>query len=419
MVSRQPSNGIRLPGLYTDYIDTEVAQNCASGLSKIITRKWTATDASGNSSTCIQTISLILPTLADVVLPPDYDGFDAPAFLCTDDACGNYPTPEVIQRRGLQGFPHVFGFPTGCTINWGYDDLVIEVCDGTYKIRREWTILDWCIGDGFTYNQIIKVLDYEGPVMSCPAALTVSIDPFSCCATTNLPDVLIEDNCSRVNNISGMVVTFEQFTGQQTGMYTFGGTLTDFPGNNHWDPDTLGAFGWTPCLPQGNHLVTYIAEDDCGNTTSCVFELRKTRSRRRTMRSIHNRIAGPDGTAVVNEGTFDDGSYDQCCFDGLFVRRMESNSCSGTSFEHTVTFCCDDIGETIIVVLRATDCAGNTNDCMVEVQVQDKQKPVCLPPANVTVACENFDPSLWLYGIPDVLQLLPRRHQKCTRARKV
>jgi hypothetical protein len=49
------------------------------------------------------------------------------------------------------------------TINWEYDDLLIEVCDGTYKIRREWTIIDWCIGDGFLYNQIIKVLDEEGP----------------------------------------------------------------------------------------------------------------------------------------------------------------------------------------------------------------------------------------------------------------
>ena len=33
------------------------------------------------------------------------------------------------------------------------------------------------------------------------------------------------------------------------------------------------------------------------------------------------------------------------------------------------------------------------NECMVQVEVQDKIKPACVPPANVTVACEQFDPS--------------------------
>jgi len=42
------------------------------------------------------------------------------------------------------------------------------------------------------------------------------------------------------------------------------------------------------------------------------------------------------------------------------------------------------------------------NECMIQVEVQDKLKPACLPPANVTVNCENFDPSLWAYGKPVV-----------------
>src|SRR5690349_17259142 len=39
---------------------------------------------------------------------------------------------------------------------------------------------------------------------------------------------------------------------------------------------------------------------------------------------------------------------------------------------------------------------------MVQATVQDKTKPTCQSPSNVTVNCEQFDPSLWLYGIPDV-----------------
>ncbi|MEO6759655.1 MAG: hypothetical protein ABIO24_09395, partial [Saprospiraceae bacterium] len=42
------------------------------------------------------------------------------------------------------------------------------------------------------------------------------------------------------------------------------------------------------------------------------------------------------------------------------------------------------------------------NECMIQVEVQDKIKPQCEPPLNVTVSCENFDPSLWTYGKPVV-----------------
>ena len=444
------------------YIDSEVQTDCASGFTKVISRKWTASDCSGNTSTCIQRISLLRPTLTDVTLPPDYDGIDAPAFECTDASCGSYPTPDVIECRGLQGWPWAFGAADGCSINWDYDDLVIEVCDGTYKIRREWTVIDWCIGDGFIYNQIIKVLDNSGPAMACPANMTVSTDPFSCCAFVNLPDVLLEDNCSQIAGISGMVVTFDPYTGEQTGMHTFGGSVTDFPGNNWWDLDTMGAFGWTPCLPQGTHTVTYIAEDDCGNTSSCTFRL--------TVRDYVPPVAscdetttvaigvddpfdcygpeGPSGTPAalgacefagvtwVKATVFNDGSYDQCNNVKFTVRRMAPysdcilglNATNGflpcddffpdfpSEFERAISeydsikFYCCEVGTIQTVILRVyqVDVNGNFsigadgspifNECMIQVEVQDKLKPVCVSPANVTTTCESFDPSLWLYG---------------------
>ncbi|MCB0525663.1 MAG: proprotein convertase P-domain-containing protein, partial [Saprospiraceae bacterium] len=152
------------------YVDSEVQQDCASGNTRTISRKWTASDCSGNTSTCIQMIQMKRPTLADVVLPVDYDDIDGPAFSCTDNA---YPTPDWIEAQGLQGYPWVFGEPDGCQINWTYTDALIPVCDGTYKIARTWTVIDWCIGTGFTYTQIIKVTDDQGPAISCPANLTV------------------------------------------------------------------------------------------------------------------------------------------------------------------------------------------------------------------------------------------------------
>jgi hypothetical protein len=78
-------------------------------------------------------------------------------------------------------------------------------------------------------------------------------------------------------------------------------------------------------------------------------------------------------------------------------------------YHDEVKFCCSDINDTITVILRVYDVdvptgvveiedyEGHYNDCMVQVLVEDKTKPFCAPPANVTVTCEQFDPSLWLY----------------------
>ncbi|MFN0036702.1 MAG: HYR domain-containing protein, partial [Saprospiraceae bacterium] len=392
------------------YTDTETERDCASGLTKVIARKWAAVDASGNSATCNQTIGLIRPTLADVVCPPDYDGLDKPAFQCTNNT---YPTPDWIEGQGLQGYPWVFGRPSGCSINWVYTDLPIPVCDGTYKIVRTWRIVDWCVGELIYCNQLIKIVDEQGPAMVCPPNTTVSVEPFQCCAIANLPDVVIRDNCSRINNIGGMVQTFDPFTNQLTGMFPIGGSLEDFPDNNWWDRDTLAAFGSTPCLPIGTQRVTYIAEDNCGNTRSCTFSLKVEDLVPPVVAcdELTKVALSADGMAFVDASTFDNGSYDVCSPVFFKARRMNSNSCqSNGQFQDQVKFCCGDIGKVVTIVLRVYDVSvpagavsttlqeNHANDCMVDVLVEEKIKPSCLAPAHVTVNCENFDPTLWVYG---------------------
>ncbi|MBV6442789.1 MAG: hypothetical protein EPGJADBJ_04515 [Saprospiraceae bacterium] len=444
------------------YIDSEVPQDCSTGLTKIINRKWTAKDASGNTATCIQVINVIAPTIGDVVFPPDYDNVEEPALACG----GQYPTPDYIEGLGLQGYPEVFGSSDGCTIGWTYTDVVIDVCDGTYKILRKWSIIDWCTGEAVEVNQVIKVLDEEGPSIACPANLTVSTDPFSCCAIVNLPDVIVSDNCSRINNIGGMIIGIDPSTLDTIGMFPISGSLTSFPGNNLWNPDTLAAFGNTPCLPVGTHTVVYQAEDDCGNTSTCTFRL--------TVRDYVPPVAacteytvvsigvddpydcyGPagfldvppalgdcEGAGVtwVKASTFDQGSYDNCNNVKFTVQRMAPysdcinalNSVNGflpcddqfpdfpSEFERAVAeqdsikFYCCEVGTTQMIILRVyqLDAFGNFaigpdgtpihNSCMIEVEVQDKIKPVCVSPGNVTVSCEAFDPSLWAYGKPAV-----------------
>jgi len=441
------------------YTDVEVQRDCPTGLTKIVNRKWTATDASGNSKTCVQEIRFRRPTLNDVAFPPDYDDVNSPAFACA----GAYPTPQWIAGQGLQGSPLVFGAPDGCSIQWTYTDTRVNVCDGTYKIRRVWAIIDWCSGTSTEYVQLIKVLDKAGPVIACPANVTASTDAFTCCGSVNLPDVIVEDACSDVVSISAMVIGIDPQTLDTIGMFTVGGFLSGFPGNNLWDRDTLANFGTTPCLPIGRHTVIYTATDDCGNSTTCSFRLE--------VRDYTEPVAACDKTTTVAIGiddpydcylpdaggcgfagvtwikatTFDDGSYDNCGPVRFTIQRMQPYSadciqslngqdgtqgiCDDTDgiisgvvseFERAISeydsikFYCCEVGTTQTVILRVyqLDAQGNLvvgpdgtpvhNSCMIDVEVQDKIRPVCSSPAPVTVSCENFDPSLWAYGIPKV-----------------
>ncbi|MBK6903238.1 MAG: hypothetical protein IPH04_10620 [Saprospirales bacterium] len=81
-----------------------------NGPSEIITRVWTATDPSGNSSSCTQTITRTRPSLSDVELPADYDGIDEDILDCSGspwDTNGNgYPDPDET------GWPTIGGLPS-------------------------------------------------------------------------------------------------------------------------------------------------------------------------------------------------------------------------------------------------------------------------------------------------------------------
>ncbi len=388
--------------------------NGKSDISAYLLREWTAHDASGNESKCGQHIYLKRRHVDELVFPAD-----------TVVSC---ETP--LTDPGFTGAPYFtdFGrnFPVYpdnhfCDINAVYTDELVPVCDGTYKVKRNWTAVDWCFPDdslqpvtnAVFYTQLIKVSDDQGPAFICPADLTVTTDPFNCCATVDLPDILLSDRCSRVNSVGAMIAGFDYYTGDPIGMFAVSGNLTDFANNNPWDPDTLGVLGATTCLPPGTHIVTYTATDDCSNSSTCSFRLTVAdKTPPVAACDKDTKVAlGADGMALVDATTFDDGSYDNCASVHFKVRRMDDNDCQPNDHLYdAVKFCCTDIGDTVTVIFRVYDFPPppgdisldldiqNYNECMVQVLVEDKIKPSCAPPPNVTVSCENFDPTFETYG---------------------
>ncbi|MEI6410867.1 MAG: HYR domain-containing protein [Bacteroidota bacterium] len=382
---------------------------CSSPRSQIV-RAFIVTDAWGNQASCSQTITITPFDLSTVVFPADITlncetTYLNPAAL----------TPINTGRPTINGASILGSVMCGAKVN--YTDTYYQGCEGTYTILRVWSVLNDCLLVGpsnpITHTQRIKVDDFGGPVFDCPSAVMVSTDPTQCCATAALPDMIISEGCSHISDLEAKVTGTNPANGNII-TFTVSGHLGDFPGNNYWTPDTLAIFPYTQCLPVGVYTVQYTAADQCGNTSKCAFQM--------TVADLVPPVAacdqwtqvdlGGNGMAFVDAATFDDGSHDNCAPVEFKVRRMQSNVCqSDTLFYDQVKFCCSDIDDTLLVVFRVYDVdvpsgpvtlvgayEGHYNDCMVQVLVKDKIKPTCNPPANVTVDCENFDPSLWAYG---------------------
>ncbi|MBK7936524.1 MAG: T9SS type A sorting domain-containing protein [Lewinellaceae bacterium] len=404
----------------TDFIDAWESIPCGDSIggkadiSAYLLRKWSAKDASGNTSVCEQHIYLKRRHINEVIFPSDT------VVSCqnplTDPVFTGAPCFSDFGRR----FP-IYPNSNSCEINAIYTDDSIPVCDGTIKIKRTWTVVDWCFPDSLFppgsnpvyYTQLIKISDDQGPVFTCPADLTVTTDPFNCCAAVDLPDVLLTDHCSRLNGIGASVAAFDFYTGDPAGMFPATGYLSDFQDNNLWNPDTLGVMGATACLPPGAHVATYTATDDCANSSTCSFLLTvEDQTPPAAACDEFTQVAlGQDGMAWIDAATFDDGSFDNCSSVHFKTRRMDPNDCQPDDQLHDgVKFCCTDAGDTVTVVFRVYDFpapAGdipldpdikNYNECMVEVFVEDKIKPSCVPPPHVTVNCESFDPTFESYG---------------------
>jgi hypothetical protein len=336
------------------YTDQTVNGDCVNDVFfKLVFRTWTAVDPSGNSTSCTDTITIERSVIGDVEFPLNLDGIESDYLSCTDnfetDANG-HPHPNV------SGWPTVLGEPIvsggACEFAVDYTDQVFPICSGTYKIVRTWTVLAWCPNTQIVTDiQVIKVVDDQGPDLTCPADMVVSTGQSDCTASVILPLPTITDACSATTS----------YTKSASQGLLVGNTL----------------YG----LPLGITTVTYVATDGCGNESECTFTIlvQDQIPPIAICESFH--VVG----LTVNEPTlvpaliFDDGSYDNCDLVEYKVRRMDNPNCPGndaTAFGDYVPFyCCDVAGPNVMVELRVRDAAGNTNSCMVEVEVQDKLNP--------------------------------------------
>ena len=318
---------------------------CPSEYSYISTRTYVATDSSGNSSSCTFTINFLRPVLSEIVFPNDT------TMLCS----------AFSSDTSVTGQPTWRGFPlTGICFTWfWWDDTRVNMgCDGRYKIRRIWTVMDECNNITRRDTQNIMAIDTLAPVITCPADVVLSTSPVSCDVEYTFPTPVATDNCSATSKIT--------FTKRVDGILHSGPTVN---------------------LTVGPHVIEFIANDGCGNTAACSYNV-TVEDNAPPHPTCHDITIGLNnlGEGILCVDSLDFTFFDNCTdTPEVRIRKMDD-----VVFTDCITFTCDEIGSNNMVMLEVCDEYGNCTNCMFNVEVQDKAAPeIDCPTAPIDINCDE------------------------------
>ncbi len=354
------------------YTDQWVDNFCFNPSVQIL-RTWRAVDASGNPKTKIQTIGIDRGSDEDFFFPEDRE------FSCEEWQLDPSITDATEEQAGIPTLVNV----DLCKFIYTYADDTIQLCGSTdynFIILREWTVINDCTN--FIYNidaagndkmQVITVRDNTGPVITPESVSVVATEPpqtngLQACSSLGLiPPPQVEDGCN--------AFTIRIFTEIGEVEYVNGTDGAD------------GGYIPAPGLTLGDHTITYQATDACGNVStaegliSVIDELPPMM----ICNSQLNVVLQGNGYGLIRTSDIDEGSRDDCCLDRIEIKLEEEPD---SLFRDTIQLYCANGIHTVI--LRATDCFGNYNECIAEVSVRDMIPPqVVQNVSDVTLTCEE------------------------------
>ncbi|MFN5238697.1 MAG: HYR domain-containing protein [Bacteroidota bacterium] len=293
----------------------------------------TVTDSEGNSSTCTAVLQVTDSTAPEIVNCPDNAGVSDCIVLVPDMQAGL----EADDNCGVMSIEQVP--PAGSS----QDDLG-QGNTVTFIVTDEH-------GNTATCTAIVLVNDIVPPVFTnCPGDVTLENNPGTCARTFNVTLPVATDNCSSATVIQ---------TDGLSGMASF---------------------------PVGTTTQIFEATDAASNTATCVYTVtvEDTEAPHPHCQSAFLNL-GSDGTVTVTGAELAPTSTDNCTAPGMLV------------FEPAfITYECADVTGQHVVVVQATDEAGNSWTCVSTVIVSDNLPPVITTcPANVIVNdCNALIPDL-------------------------
>jgi hypothetical protein len=322
----------------------------------VITRIYTATDLCGNTSTCVQTISIFDTIAPTLICPEDI------TVSCTADL----PEPNVeviIAGDNCNGEVMITVSP---------DVINDQACDNRFTITRIYTATDVC-GNTSTCAQTITAFDMIAPSITAPANVTVE------CANDvpaiDYANVMVTDNCI------GQITTAhlgDEITGQV-------------------------------CVNQFILTRTYQATDACGNTAIDEQEITVGDYIAPVIAFTDPLIAGvPNGGTVTVQCYGQDPNWGLPRLDESSIDATDNCGIKSVDFQQELEEEADCKVDGYINIIRLTwialDSCENSTTAFVFMKLVDTIPPVIHDvPADITVNVNNIPPPPNLYATDECL----------------
>jgi hypothetical protein len=303
------------------HTDLTNSGTCANSF--VVKRTFTATDACGNSTNRIQTIT-VQDTIPPVVTAPTNV-----TIACTDSL-----NPTVNKALGMAT---AVDNCTGASTPTYSDQTVAGNCPGNYTVKRTWSSVDAC-GNVGTALQTITVQDIVPPVVTPPANITIA------CTDSQDPNV---------NKVLGFATATDGCSGASTPTYS----------------DQIVAGN---CVANYTIKRTWTSRDGCGNvgTATQTITVRDTTPPVLTI-PPNVTLECPANTSTNNTGVAT--CQDNCSPSAVTYSDVVSNSCGGANV--------------IFRVWKATDQCGNSSSATQTITVRDTTPPTITAPPNLVLEC--------------------------------
>jgi hypothetical protein len=323
------------------YKDSVVQLTCKDSFEQIIYRHWNLSNTNQYNGQYLQKIKGKRPLLTDFVFPADtlvpcsfsgkYDYVFYPRIYASNSNYWNFFEPKF-------------------TI--AHQDSVLGVsCGGQQKIRRTITLTDNCSGEKRT--EIREFRTYElifDQRLLCPTMKKIEVTPQpSCSYAIQFPEVSYHYGC---NEPSGIKAYWTDANGPDS--------VAAFlqPGNGNV---VLASFPKVNVQYKGSLEIRFEGVSVCGAKRTCSTHLALFDGTppKAVCDSFNFVGMPPGGTVALDIVYFASNSTDNCtAFPNLGYRakRVKPGLCDTTSsFHDKLRFCCDDIGDTIDIVIRVFD----------------------------------------------------------------
>ena len=304
---------------------------------------WTVSDPSGNSTSCTQSVTVVddeIPSIACAVPLPSYSVDLGECYYTIPDA-----SLDPVSIGDNCGVASVINNFNGTSTLAGS-----QVPTGNTTVI--WTVTD-IYGNESSCQYIIRVVDNENPIITCPADVIVDCEDDKSPANTGTATAI--DNCTATPSI---VITFADISTQDV------------------DPANPGHYNYTITR-------TWRATDLAGNVSECdqIITVQDFTSPAITCPGDITIDCEDDSTPT---GTGTATATDNCAAAGNItitftdVSTQDADPANAGHYNYTITR-----------TWRAADPSGNFTTCIQVITVQDVTAPVITCPADITIDCED------------------------------